>query len=133
MLFPFMATNEENDQVTTSSIYKEYDFDFDKGVLTGKVVEGKDAVKVWIYKALMTKRYIHDIYSWDYGQDIEELIGQGYDKGFIDSEVERRIKDCLSVNDKIESCTNFDIRLVNDKLNISFTVNTVFGEVLINV
>ncbi len=133
MLFPFMATNEENDQVTTSSIYKEYDFDFDKGVLTGKVVEGKDAIKVWIYKALMTKRYVHDIYSWDYGQDLEELIGQGYDKGFIDSEVERRIKDCLSVNDKIESCTNFDIRLVNDKLNISFTVNTVFGEVLINV
>lgn len=133
MLFPFMATNEENDQATTSSIYKEYDFDFDKGVLTGKVVEGKEAVKVWIYKALMTKRYVHDIYSWDYGQDLEELIGQGYDKGFIDSEVERRIKDCLSVNDKIESCTDFDIRLVNDKLNVSFTANTVFGEVSINV
>lgn len=133
MLFPFMATNEENDQVTTSSIYKEYDFDFDKGVLTGKVVEGKEAVKVWIYKALMTKRYVHDIYSWDYGQDLEELIGQGYDKGFIDSEVERRIKDCLSVNEKIESCADFDISLVNDRLNVSFTVNTVFGEVSINV
>lgn len=133
MLFPFMATNEENDQATTSSIYKEYDFDFDKGVLTGKVVEGKEAVKVWIYKALMTKRYVHDIYSWDYGQDLEELIGQGYDKGFIDSEVERRIKDCLSVNEKIESCADFDISLVNDRLNVSFTVNTVFGEVSINV
>lgn len=132
MLFPFMAS-EDNEQVTTSSVYKEYDFDFDKGVLTGKVVEGKEAVKVWIYKVLMTKRYIHDIYSWDYGQDLEELIGQGYDKGFIDSEVERRIKDCLSVNAKIESCTDFNISLVNDKLNVSFTANTVFGEVNVNV
>nr|WP_303244412.1 DUF2634 domain-containing protein [uncultured Cellulosilyticum sp.] len=133
MLFPFMATSEDNEQVTTSNTYKEYDFDFEKCVLTGKIVEGKEAVKVWIYKALMSKRYIHDIYSWDYGHDLEELIGQGYDKGFIESEVERRIKDCLSVNEKIEGCTGFDISFVNDKLNVSFTANTVFGEVAINV
>lgn len=132
MLFPFMM-NEDDEQVTTSNTYKEYDFDFDKGILTGKVVEGKEAVKVWIYKTLMTKRYIHDIYSWDYGHDLDELIGQGYDKGFIDSEVERMIKDCLSINEKIESCTGFEISFENDKLSVSLTANTVFGEVDVNV
>ena len=75
---------------------------------------------------------VSDVLVGGYKRELTET-GQGYDKGFIESEVERRIKDCLSVNEKIESCTGFDISLVNDKLNVSFTVNTVFGEVAINV
>lgn len=131
-LFPFMTNSEDVESSVTSSTYKEYDFDFEKGVLTGKVLEGKDAVKVWIYKALKTQRYIHNVYSWDYGHDLDDLIGKGYEKGFIDSEVERRIKDCLMVNDKITGCYGFDISLVNDNLKVSFTVTTIYGEVEIN-
>lgn len=131
-LFPFMTNSEGVESSVTSSIYKEYDFDFKTGTLTSKVLEGKDAVKVWIYKALKTQRYIHNVYSWDYGHDLDDLIGKGYEKGFIDSEVERRIKDCLSVNDNIIDCYGFDISLVNDNLKVSFKVNTTYGEVEIN-
>ena len=64
-LFPFMNKREES-LLTTPTLHKEYDFDFATGQLTGKTLEGKEALKVWIYKTLLTKRYIYFSYSWDY-------------------------------------------------------------------
>ena len=92
-LFPFLKEREQK-LLTTPKLHKEYEVNFATGQLTGKILVGKEALTVWIYKTLLTKRYKHIIYSWDYGQDLEELIGQGYEKGLIRSEVERRIKDC---------------------------------------
>ena len=129
-LFPFMS---EQVEVKNNDIYREYEFDVNTGQLTGKILEDKAALKIWIYKALLTNRYVHPIYSWDYGQDLEELIGQGYETDFIKSEVERRVQECLMINEHIKGCSNFDISFINDQLQISFTVNTTFGEVAINV
>ena len=129
-LFPFMS---EQVEIKNNDIYKEYKFDFNTGQLTGKILEDKAVLKMWIYKALLTNRYIYPIYSWDYGQDLEELIGQGYETDLIKSEVERRIQDCLMVNERITGCHSFEINLINDQLQVSFTVETTFGEVAINV
>lgn len=131
-LFPFMK-KLETAPLTIPTLNKEYDFDFATCELTGKTLEGREALKVWIYKTLQTKRYRYPIYSWDYGQDLEGIIGKGYEKGLIVSEVERRIKDCLLINEKIISCVNFNIQLINDQLNVDFKVNTIYGEVNINV
>lgn len=129
-LFPFMS---EQVGIKNNDIYREYEIDFNTGQLTGKILEDKAALKMWIYKALLTKRYIYPIYSWDYGQDLEELIGQGYETDFIKSEVERRVQECLRINEHVKGFSNFDIGLINDQLQINFTVNTTFGEVAINV
>ena len=129
-LFPFMS---EQVKSKNNDIYKEYEVDFNTGQLTGKILEDKAALKIWIYKVLLTKRYVYPIYSWDYGQDLEELIGQGYENDFIKSEAERRVQECLMINEHIKGCSNFDISLINNQLQISFTVNTTFGEVAINV
>ena len=132
-LFPFMTRGADTSTLKIVDTHKEYAFSFEDGKLTGKVLEGKEALKVWIYKALLITRYTYPIYTWDYGQDLDELIGQGYEKGFIESEVERRIKECLLVNKKIKGCSNFEISLLNDNLQVSFTVETVYGEVAIDV
>ena len=130
-LFPFLKGDiGETKPITT---YKEYEFDFINNTLTGKLLEGKEALKMWIYKALLTKRYVYPIYSWDYGQDLDELIGQGYETDYIKSEVERRIQECLMVNERIIRCHSFEINLINDRLQVSFTAETTFGEVTINV
>ena len=129
-LFPFINTGSD---IPTNNSYYEYEFDFNTGQLTGKILEGKVALKMWIYKALLTKRYIHPIYSWDYGQDLDELIGQGYENDYIKSEVERRIQECLMINERIIRCHSFEISLINDQLKVNFTVDTSFGEVNINV
>lgn len=129
-LFPFMSEQVESKNTDT---YKEYEFDFNTGQLTGKILEGEAALKMWIYKALLTKRYIYPIYSWDYGQDLDELIGQGYENDYIKSEVERRVQECLMINEHIKGCHSFETNLINDSLQINFTVDTTFGEVAINV
>lgn len=130
-LFPFMVSDVEEIQLIAT--YKEYEFDFNTNTLTGKLLEGKEALKMWIYKALLTSRYIHPIYSWDYGQDLDELIGQAYEVDYIKSEVERRVTECLMINERITRCHNFDINLIDDNLQINFTAETIFGEVTINV
>ena len=130
-LFPYIKNNEEEIQTTTT--YKEYEFDFNNNTLTGKQLEEKEALRMWIYKALLTPRYVHPIYTWDYGQDIDELIGQGYEMDYIKSEVERRVIECLLINERIIRCHGFDINLINDTLHITFTAETTFGEVTINV
>lgn len=130
-LFPFIKSDIE--EAATITTYKEYEFDFNNNTLTGKQLKGKKALKMWIYKALRTPRYVHPIYTWDYGQDLDELIGQGYEVDYIKSEVERKVTECLLVNDKITRCHNFEINLINDTLHITFTAETIFGEVTINV
>lgn len=130
-LFPFIRSDIEEEHLITT--YKEYEFDFNNDTLTGKQLEGKEALKMWIYKALLTPRYVHPIYTWDYGQDLDELIGRGYEVGYIKSEVERKVTECLLVNNRITRCHSFDINLINDNLQINFTAETIFGEVTINV
>ena len=130
-LFPFIRSDTE--EVRHITIYKEYEFDFNNNILTGKILEGKEALTMWIYKALLTPRYIHPIYSWDYGQDLDELIGQGYEVDYIKSEVERKVAECLMINHQIIRCHSFEINLINDTLHITFTAETTFGEVTINV
>ena len=129
-LFPFISEQVESKNNDT---YREYEFDFNTGHFTGKFLEGKEALKMWIYKAFLTNRYIYPIYSWDYGQDLEELIGQDYEYDYIKSEVERRVQECLMINEHVKRCSNFDISLINDQIKVSFIVDTTFGEVTINV
>lgn len=134
-LFP---TYIEEDQELESYIEetqtpREYEIDFDTEKLTGKIVEGLEAIKVWIWLAMRTARYRYYIYSWDYGNEIEDLIGTGYTDEYIQSEVERIIEDTLLINENILSVTDIEVTRENDKISANFTANTLYGEVSINV
>ncbi len=131
MAFPFET--EEVEVEESLKIPKEYEIDFTTGQLTGKIVEGVEAIKVWIYNALRTARYRYNIFSWDYGSEVEELIGHSYSQEYLNVEARRMVEDCLLINENITSITGFSISLVNDKLNANFTANTLLGEVKINV
>lgn len=116
-------------------IPKEYEIDFKTIQLTGKIVEGLEAIKIWIWFALKTPRYRHYIYSWDYGNELEDLIGQGYSEEYISIEAQNMVEDCLLINKNIESITNFSAFKKENQLIISFTANTLYGscEVKIDV
>ena len=65
------------------------DFEKYKAILVDgspKIVYGNEGIKVWIYKAIKTNRYEFEIYTWDYGSEIESLLGKGFQIGFIKSE-----------------------------------------------
>lgn len=141
-LFPFIdidaeATDAEN-STNELPICKEYAWDFDNNdflLKDGKfqTVEGNEAIKIWIWKALHTQRYRYPAYYWDYGHELEELIDQGLSDEAIKSEAERYINEALSLNKYITDVSVTNISIDGSKVNVDFTVTTIYGEVSINV
>lgn len=110
---------------------KEWDVNFDTGQFNGTIVSGTRAVEVWIWKCLRTKRFRHAIYSWDYGSELENYIGQAVSQEYIDTDVRLAISDALLINPQIDSITDWSGTQDGDKLNLSFMVNTAYGSVVV--
>lgn len=137
-MFPFDLDDEEDDvleEEQTETEQTDYEIDFVTGALTGRIITGFDAVIQWIRLTLGTERYFYNQFSWDYGSELETLIGREESKEYIESEVNRMITDALSVNDAIEGITDMTISTEKDSLYAEFTVNTIYGsgEVKVNV
>ena len=111
------------------TIYREYELDFRTGQLTGRVVEGIAAVRVWAYLALRTARYRFEQYSWDYGNEFDELIGEVADPEYVELEAQRMAEECLMQNPYILGLSEFECEAVGDMLKMKMTVETKFGEV----
>lgn len=117
---------------------KEYAWDYDLNdflLVDGKnvIVTGKEAVKVWIWKALKTKKNRHKAYTRNYGNELESLINQGLSTGALRSELERYLKESLLVNPYVTGIRNIDISIDGSKASVSFTAITVYGEVTVSV
>lgn len=108
---------------------KEYEIDFSTGQLTGRTVEGKEAIKAWIWLVLQIPRYRHYVYSWDYGNEFDELIGQGYSEEYTETEVRRMTEDCLLVNGDIQGISSFGVSMEDSTLTISFVADTIYGDI----
>lgn len=108
---------------------KEYGLNFNTGQLTGAVVEGREAIKVWIWNTLHTERFRHAIYSWDYGVEFDQYIGETITDEYLQSDCETEVEDALLVSPYISGISNFEAELVGDKLHISFTADTNLGSV----
>lgn len=92
------------------------------------VVEGREAVKVWIWKALKTARFHHDIYTWDYGCEAESLIGKAFTAQVKESEAVRYVREALAPNPYITDVRQVDVSFQGTKLTISCQVSTIYGE-----
>lgn len=129
-LFPAYIENDTTIETTEKKkIPKEYGIDFATGQLTGRIVEGLEAIKVWIWIVLQTPRYRYFIYSWDYGNEFEDLIGQGYSGEYITAEAQHMTEDCLLINENIQSISDFSVEMKGDCLTVSFAANTIYGKV----
>ena len=132
-LFPAYIENDQTiEKNKTRATPKEYEIDYKTEQLTGRTVEGLEAIKVWIWLVLQTPRYRYYIYTWDYGNEFEDLIGQGYSEEYIEAEAQRMTEDCLLVNENIQSITGFLVNMENEQLTISFTANTIYGAIQFN-
>ena len=128
-LFPFATEREvtlSSTEVTASSI-REYEIDFRSGKLTGRIVEGVDALCVWAYLALKAKRYRWVIYSWYYGEEYTNLIGYSYSDEYLHSEVKRYIEEGLYENEHITGVEELEVSQIKYKLYIKFRMITDVG------
>jgi hypothetical protein len=106
-----------------------YKISNDGGRILG-YVDNVDAVKQAIYKQLLTERYEHIIYSWNYGVEIEKLYGE--DIEYVMAELTSTITDALTYDDRVSSVEDFEFEKQGGTLKISFTVNTICGAQKIN-
>ena len=133
-LFPFISNNVDEAKVDNSfPLYKEVAWDFEKDtpiIQNGdfKIVEGNDAIKVWTYKALLTPRYNHSIYSWDYGSELMDLVGKAYTPSLTKEEAKRYIKEALLINPYILEVTVLDTSFSNGILSADIKLLTIYGE-----
>ena len=90
--------------------------------------DGLEAVRQAIYKIIMTERYQYIMYSWNYGIELADLFGEPV--SYVCPELERRIREALLWDDRIEDVTDFEFNLPKKGVvQVSFTVHTMFGEV----
>lgn len=106
---------------------KTYKYSYKDKVVTG-YCDKKDSVMQAIYFMLTCERYQFPIYSTNYGVELKDLIGQPI--GLVESEVRRRIEDCLKQDDRITKVDDFIFERNRHMLHVTFTVYTTFNEKL---
>lgn len=133
-IFPFINGDDgiDNSSKVELPIYKEcaWDFENDKCIFddgSPRIVYKNEGIKVWIYKAIKTNRYEFEIYTWNYGSEIESLIGKGFEVGYIKSETARYIKESLLINPYIVAIHNLDVNFKDDTLAVDGDIETVYG------
>ena len=96
-----------------------------------RFVDGQKAMKQAIYKILQTERYqYHEIYSDNYGSELKTLIGTMPD--YAMPEIERRITEALTWDERITGVEDFTFTRQGKKIFVSFTANTIFGTSAVN-
>lgn len=134
-LFPFI--NPPTDVIVeaekTLPLYREIAWDFDNNIPVlengdFKIVEGDEAIKVWCYFAIKTNRYEHSIYSWNFGSEIESLVGQAYTPSLTKAEAERFLCEALLINPYILEVNVDDVSFSDGLLSASIKITTIYNE-----
>lgn len=119
-------------------LYRDVAMDYDAGVpaFSGGspvLVSGLEAVKGWAWRALKTARYRWSCFSWDYGCELESLVGQPYSEDTRLSEAVRYAREALSVCPYITGSSAQVEDFDGSTLRLGVTIQTVYGEASIHV
>ena len=132
-IFPFVSNVDEVKVDNSFPLYREIAWDFKKDIPIiengdFKIVEGNEAVKVWVYKALLVPRYQYSIYSWGYGSELMDLIGKAYTPQLTKSEAKRYIEEALKINPYILDVNVVDTDFKDSTLSANVKITTIYGE-----
>lgn len=112
--------------------YRDWALDFATGQLKTRggrhyLVEGTEALEVWIWKALRTPRYRYAAYGPAYGQEFSRLRGWT-DWAAIQAELKRLIAEALLVSPYLLSVDGWDFQRQGDAARVRFRVTTIYGD-----
>ena len=134
-IFPFISPElaAVNSDPVDLPLFREYAYDFKANALKLKdgktyLVEGNEALQIWIYKALLTPRFRHVAYTKAYGSEIHTLLGQAVSRDILESELRRFIIEALMVNPYIVELNGFRIEFSLAGVTVYFDCTTVYGE-----
>ncbi|MCT3574110.1 DUF2634 domain-containing protein [Levilactobacillus brevis] len=92
------------------------------------MTDGRETMIQAIDKILRTERFVFPIYTEDYGNDFNELLGKEFD--YAEVEVERMLEEAMYADDRVTDVRVDDIqKMTSTTLMVSGTVETIFGTV----
>lgn len=89
-------------------------------------VDDLEAIRQAVYLILSTERYKFPIYSWNYGVELVDLIGQN--TSLVIPELKKRITEALLADSRISEVSDFQFTVNKNKVTVKFIVSTAFGE-----
>ena len=113
-------------------LFKEYAYDFANNCLLLKdgqtyLVDGNEALRIWIFKALSCERFRYTAYDAAFGSEIDTLPGLALNQAVLQAEIKRFITEALMVNPYIVKLDNFKFERSLSGLKVDFEVKTIYG------
>lgn len=119
----FLSENFEFEDQPTQT----YRLNLQKSEIQGYTDE-LEAMKQAIYKILLTERFQYIIYSGNYGIETLDLYGQPI--SYVCPELERRIREALLWDERIQSVDDFEFETMQKgEIRVAFTAKTIFGDI----
>ena len=127
-MLPSINTNIQDLKFDVNEIPSiNYRMLLDRDIINGKI-DKLDAMRQVIYKVLHTERYEYIIYSWNYGIELVDLIGQ--DKDYVVAVLPKRITDALLQDDRITNVDGFEFDTSQKRIvQCTFKVHTIYGDI----
>ena len=104
---------------------KTYRLNVDTQTIVG-YCDGREAIEQAIYLILNTERFEWVIYS----SELQSLFGKPIP--YVVSELQRRIKEALLQDDRINNVENFRVSRSGSKVLATFDVSTIKGVIPVN-
>ncbi len=137
MADPFIARNTQTIQsaADTLPLFTEYGYDFDTQQFlydengNNVTVTEDEALKVWIYKAILTERYRYLAYHDEYGITVEPYQGTMPNNVYTADRIRQNIREGLSINPYIAKINSITItKRENDDLEITVNVTSIYSD-----
>ena len=135
-LFPLIEGPDEtgSGSAGTLPLYREtaWDFAADRPVWRNGApawVTGSDAVATWVWNTIHTIRREVDLFSWDWGCEIQNLRGHPFSAAVKESEAVRYLTECLEINPYITDVRQISVTFSDSELSVRCAVDTIYGEV----
>ena len=95
------------------------------GRISGSI-DGMQAVRQAAELALSIERFRHPIYSGDYGAELGSLVGKR--RGYVETELRRRIEEALKEDDRVEGIRDFAVEFQGGAARVRFRVVSALGD-----
>lgn len=95
-------------------------------------IDGLDAMRQAIDKLLRTERFIFEIYSDQYGNDLDELIGKEFE--YVEADIARVLDEAIMGDDRVDSVEVTSIsQQSSNSLLANVSVATMYGTITTGV
>lgn len=116
-----------------------YDFEANEFLLNEAgmpyLVEGNEALKIWLYWAVTTQKDRWRANSSDYGTEIERMMGLPVTTAIKSSELERTIREAVAISPYVKRIDRLELAVENGIVTATVTIESIYerGQVSVSV